>query len=98
MATLDSDKLRRALEGKLGCYVDDKKREHIWFYLKENGVIISRTMISKGSKETLRDELLSRIGKQLGLGAGNLVKFEKCTISKEEAIQMIRLNRPTNRP
>jgi hypothetical protein len=93
MATLESDKVRTALEVKLGCDTDDTDSHHIYFFVKDQNTCLSKTRMSKGSKHTLGEDLVSQMGKQLGLGGGgNLVKFQKCSISKEEAIQMIRTN------
>src|SRR6266567_8412571 len=91
MASLDSDKVDAALEGKLGCEVDRKKKDHNFFWVKENDVVLARTKISKGPKHTLSDNLVTMMARQLQLGvAGNLVKFVGCTLCKDDCLAIIR--------
>ena len=55
--------------------------------------MLSNTKISKGSKHTITDKIVSMMAKQLKLGgAGNLVKLVGCTIDKDECLQIIRTN------
>ncbi len=91
MASLESDKVDGALENKLGCEVDRKGRDHNFYWVKENDIVLARTKISKGPKHTLSDTLVTMMARQLQLGvAGNLVKFVACTLSKDGALDIIR--------
>lgn len=91
MATLESDKVREVLSNKLNCVVDTSKRSHDWYFVYENGEYLSGTFLSKGSKETLGDPIVSQMAKQLKLGvAGNFVKFVRCTLDKPECLKIIR--------
>lgn len=91
MATIESDKADEALTTKMGCEVDKSSRDHNFYWVKEGDKVLSYTKISKGPKHTLRDTLVSMIGKQLKLGGGgNFSKFVACTLSKDEAIQIIK--------
>src|SRR2546422_10225898 len=91
MASLDSDKVAAALENKLGCEVDRKKRDHNYFWVKEDDVVLARTKISKGPKHTLPDYLVTMMARQLQLGvAGNLVKLVGCALDKEDCLAIIR--------
>src|SRR5215831_20669573 len=90
MATLDSDKADAALETKMACEVDRKKKDHNYFYVKDGTTFLSSTKISKGAKHTLSDNLVSMMGKQLKLGGGNFAKFVNCTIDRDEALAIIR--------
>jgi hypothetical protein len=93
MATIESDKADAALAGKMGCEVDRSKRDHNFFFVKENGMVLSSTKISKGSKHTLGEDLVSVMGKKLGLGGGgNFVKFVSCKIDRDAAIKLIQSN------
>jgi len=91
MATLESDKVREILTSKLKCEVEKSKRDHDWFVVKDQGQVLATTSMSKGSKETLRDTLVSYMAKQLKLGgAGNFVKLVGCKLSRDECITIIR--------
>jgi hypothetical protein len=91
MATLESDKVHAALANKLNCEVDTSKRDHNWYVVRDGGQVLATTQMSKGSKETLRDTLCMLMARQLKLGgAGNLVKFVSCTLSKEECLAIMR--------
>jgi hypothetical protein len=91
MATLQSDKVHTALETKLGCEVDTTKRDHNWYFVNDGQTVLASTKISKGSKHTLDDSMVSKMGKQLKLGGGgNFAKFVVCTLSKDGALALIR--------
>ena len=90
MATLDSDKADAALETKMACEVDRKKKDHNYFYVKDGATFLASTKISKGAKHTLTDNLVSIMGKQLKLGGSNFAKSVNCTIGRDEAIAIIR--------
>lgn len=58
MATLDSDKVDKALRSKMQA---EREAAADWYYLikDEEGLVIASTSISKGAKETLRDNRVS---------------------------------------
>jgi hypothetical protein len=92
MATLESDVVHDKLTTKLHCKVDTKKKDHDWYFVHDvNGMFLSRTFMSKGAKHTLRDTLVVRMAKQLGLGtSANFVNFVGCSIEKDECLTIIR--------
>ncbi len=99
MASLESDRVDTALEHKLGCEVDRKKRDHNYFFVKENNVVLARTKISKGSKHTLSETLVTLMARQLQLGvAGNLVKFVNCTLDRDGCLAIIRASSGARAP
>jgi len=99
MATLESDEVDSALGGKLGCEVDRKKRDHNWYWVKDQGRYVTSTKISKGARHTLGNDLVLLMARQLGLGvAGNLVKFVKCKIDKPECMKIILATYPPPKP
>ena len=99
MATLDSDKVWSALQYKLGCEVDESGSDHVVFFVNEGDRVLARTHISKGPKHTLTETLLLLMGRELGVGGGgNLVKFEKCKICKEDFMKLIRASNPPQKP
>jgi hypothetical protein len=90
MATLESNNVHKVLAGKMGCE-KETKRDHDWYLVIDRGQYLSRTCLSKGSKETLSDRRVSEMAKQIGLGTtGNFVKFVSCTLEKEPALAIIR--------
>lgn len=91
MASLDSDKVDAALENKLGCEVDRTHADHNIYYVRENEVFLARTKISKGPKHTLSDTLVMLMARQLQVGgSGNLAKLVRCTMDKNECLDIIR--------
>jgi len=72
-----------------------------WYYkiYNEQGVFVSSTSISKGSKETLRDQRVRDMAHQLGLNtAQEFIDLVKCTLSREDALEIIQINRPLGTP
>ena len=79
------------MKGKMGCEVEDSKRDHDWYLVADQGKFLSRTCLSKGKKHTLFEKRVSEMARQLGLGtASNFVKFVDCTLTKEGALEIIR--------
>ena len=66
MATLESDKVDRALRGKMKAERLDRADWRYVVYNKE-GKQVSTTRISKGAKHTLSASRLSLMARQLGL-------------------------------
>ncbi len=98
MARLESSDVDRVLRGKMQA---ERKDKADWYYVVRNkeGIAISSTSISKGSKETLRDNRVRDMARQLGLdGSQQLVEFVGCTLSRDDAIKIIEKNRPPGTP
>jgi len=93
MATIESDKAHDKLVNKLHCHVEDKKRDHDWYFVFDAGKYLSRTCISKGPRHTIREKLAGKMAHQLGVGTtANLIDFLDCKISKEECLTIIRFS------
>lgn len=98
MARLESSETDKALRGKMKAERLDRAD---WYYkiYNEQGVFISSTSISKGSKETLRDNRVREMAHQIGLSTSQqFVDLVKCTLSREEALKVIQTNRPPGTP
>lgn len=98
MARLESSDVDRALRGKMQA---ERKDRADWYYVirNEEGVVISSTSISKGSRETLSDGRVRDMARQLGLSnSRELVDFVRCTLSREDALKIIESNRPPGTP
>ncbi len=98
MARLESDETDQALRGKMQAVRIDRAD---WYYkiYNEQGVFVSSTSISKGSKETLRDQRVRDMAHQLGLSTSQqFVNLVRCTLSREEALRIIQINRPPDTP
>lgn len=98
MARLESDKTDKALTGKMQA---ERINRADWYYkiYNEEGVFISSTSISKGAKETLRDQRVRDMAIQLGLNtAQEFVDLVSCKLSREEALKIIQANRPHGTP
>lgn len=92
MARLESDKVDRALRSKLKA---DREDSGDWYYTikDEEGLDIASTSISKGAKETLGDNRVSQRARQLRFdNANQFVQFVKCTISREDALKIMKRN------
>jgi len=98
MGRLESDETDKALRRKMQAVRLDRAD---WYYkiYNEQGVFVSSTSISKGSKETLRDQRVRDMAHQLGLNtAQELIDLVKCTLSREDALEIIQINRPPGTP
>jgi hypothetical protein len=98
MARLESDETDQALRGKMQAVRIDRAD---WYYkiYNEQGVFVSSTSISKGSKETLRDQRVRDMAHQLGLSTSQqFVNLVRCILSREEALRIIQINRPPGTP
>ena len=91
MASLESDKVRRALASKLGCKEENAK-DHIWFLLRdEKGKLLSKTKISHGPKHRIGDTLIGKMTRQIMLGtSSNFVSLVNCTKTREECLAIIK--------
>lgn len=95
MATLESDKVDRALRGKMKAERLDRAD---WRYVVYNqeGKQVSTTRISKGAKHTLSAGRLSLMARQLGLDTQQqLVDLVSCTLNREDALTIIETNSPS---
>jgi len=98
MARLESSDVDRALRFKMHAVRKDKAD---WYYIicNDDGVAISSTSISKGSKETLRDGRVRDMARQLGLDTSQqLVELVRCSLSREKALEIMEANRPPGTP
>lgn len=92
MSTLESDKVEKALKSKLKAEREDSG--DWYFYIKnEEGIEIASTSMSKGAKETLRDNRVSEMAKQLRFdNTRQFVQFVRCTVSRDEALESMKRN------
>lgn len=98
MPRLESSDVDRALRGKMQA---ERKDRADWYYIVRNdeGTAISSTSISKGSRDTLSDGRVRDMARQLGLSnSQQLVAFVRCTLSREDALKIIEVNRPPGTP
>ena len=94
MATLESDKVDRALRGKMKAERHDSGD---WYYVVYNsqGVAVSSTSISKGSKHTLSPSRVSQMARQLCLNKPQLlVDLVLCPLKREDALAIMEANCP----
>jgi hypothetical protein len=98
MGTLESDETDKALRVKMQAKRLDRPD---WFYkiYNEQGVFVSSTSISKGSKHTLRASRISGMAHQLGLNTSQeFIDLVKCTLSREDALKIMQTNCPPGTP
>jgi hypothetical protein len=90
MAALDSDRVRTALETKLGCKPDET--DHHRFVLRdEDGTILASTKISHGPKHSIGPTLIAKMARQIRLGtSANFVAMVKCPLTRDECLTIIR--------
>jgi|SRR5947209_3444008 len=92
MARLESDKVDKALRSKMKA---DREDAGDWYYIikDKEGLDIASTSISKGAKETLGDNRVSQMARQLRFdNANQFVQFVKCTISREDTLKIMKRN------
>lgn len=89
MATLNSDKVDRALRGKMKA----ERRDSVdWRYViyNEQGQQVSVTRISKGAKHTLSASRISLMARQLGFETTQqFVDMVACILSREETLRIM---------
>jgi hypothetical protein len=98
MGRLESSDTDKALRGKMKA---DRLDRADWYYkiYNEQGIFVSSTSISKGAKETLRDQRVRDMAIQLGLNTSQeFIDLVKCTLSREDALKIIQTNHPPGTP
>jgi hypothetical protein len=98
MGRLESDETDKALRSKMKAERLDRAD---WYYkiYNEQGIFVSSTSISKGSKETLRDQRVRDMALQLGLSTSQqFIDLVRCKLSREDALKIIQINRPPGTP
>jgi hypothetical protein len=92
MATVDSDKVQKALMGKMKA---ERKGSGDWWYLVRNddGIVVASTSLSRGSKQTLSSNRVSAMARQLRLNKAQLfVDLVSCTLNREDALKIMEDN------
>lgn len=96
MATLESDKVDRALRNKMRA----ERRDSLdWRYIiyNDKGEQISATRLSKGAKHTLAAGRIRDMAHQLGLETSKqFIDLVSCKLSREDALKIIESNSPPN--
>lgn len=94
MAGLESDKVERALLGKMKA---ERREGKDWKYIIYNDQHkqVSRTLLSKGAKHSLGPNRVREMAHQLGLETSKqLHDLVNCTLSREKALEIIERNLP----
>ncbi len=92
MATVDSDKVDRALRGKM---MVERKGSGDWWYLvrNDNGIVVASTSLSRGAKHTLGPNRVSQMARQLRLNKPqHFIDLISCTLSREDALKIMEDN------
>jgi len=94
MATLETNKVDKALRGKMQAKRVDSGD---WYYIisddEEN--FIASTSISRGAKHTLSETRVNQMAHQLRLGTSKrFVALVQCTLDREEALEIMQSNPP----
>jgi hypothetical protein len=94
MAGLESDKVEKALLGKMQA---ERREGKDWRYIIYNDQKrqVSRTGLSKGAKHTLGASRVSEMARQLGLETSRqFVDLVQCPLSREKALEIMERNLP----
>jgi len=91
MAGLESDKVEKALLGKMQAIRREGKD---WKYIIYNDQKkqVSRTLLSKGAKHTLDPGRVSEMAHQLGLKPRQFIDLVNCPLSREKALKIMEHN------
>lgn len=94
MTTLESDKVEKALKNKMKAEREGESSGDWYYYIKnEEGIEIASTSMSKGAKETLGNNRVSQMARQLRFDNTNqFVQFVRCTVSRDEALKTMKRN------
>ena len=96
MATLESDKIDRALRGKMQA---ERKDTGDWYFVifDNEGNVIASTSLSKGAKHTLSELRINQMAHQLRLSTSKqFVDMVKCTLGRDEALKFMKSNPPSS--
>lgn len=94
MATLETDKVDRALKRKMQA---DREDAGDWYYIicNDKGDFVASTSISKGAKHTLGENRVNQMAHQLRLSTSKqFVDLVKCTLERDEALSIMEANPP----
>jgi hypothetical protein len=96
MPTLESDKVTKALTGKMQAeYVESGDRYFV--ISNDEGIFVASTSISKGAKHTLSEQRVSDMKRQLRLSTSKqFVDLVNCPLSREEALKIMESNPPSS--
>ena len=95
MPSLESDKVDKALRGKMQAIRLPDTGD--WYYViaDDHGNEIASTSISKGSKHSISPGRVSTMARQICLSnAGELVDLVNCTLSRADALKIMQTNCP----
>ena len=96
MATLETDKVEKALKRKMQA---ERVDSGDWYFViyNDTGDFIASTSISKGAKHTLGEIRVNQMANQLRLSTSKqFVDLVKCTLSREEALRIMESNPPSS--
>jgi hypothetical protein len=96
MPTLESDKVTKALTGKMQA---EQVESGDWYFVISNdeGIFVASTSISKGAKHTLSEQRVSDMKRQLRLSTSKqFVDLVSCPLSREEALKIMESNPPSS--
>ncbi len=93
MPSLDSDKVDAALRNKMRAEVDEDRRHYIYTVADDEGYYVATTAMSKGGKQALGANLVSKMARDLGLKTGEMTDMVRCPLSREAALAAIMFNR-----
>jgi len=98
MGSIDSDKVHRALKGKMKAEIEEKV-DRVYYIYDEQGDYVSSTSISQGPKETLRGNRVAEMKRQLGLDTSQqLIDLVQCRLSRKDTLEIMQRNRPSGTP
>lgn len=89
MPTFESDEVNTALTVKMKAIVIDSGDKQYKIY-DLDGKYVGRTLMSKGAKHTIADNLASLMARQLGLTNQQFKKLVDCSASREEVLEQMK--------
>jgi hypothetical protein len=94
---MDTRDIRRTLLRKLHA-IEDRKKDHIFFYFDRDGKQHRATKLSHGLQGQLDDTLLGLIAKQLRLQKKELDSLVECSLKEDEYFKRWSERDQANRP
>lgn len=77
----------------------EEKADRVYYIYDDNDDLVCSTSISQGGKETLRDNRIAGMRRQLCLSTSQqLVDLVDCRLSRESALKIMRENHPPGSP
>ncbi|GEM_PF-2654093 len=94
MPVLDSQETRRQFKSKLRAEEDASAKGHYFYLFRLGDTIVATTKASRGSRQTISNDLVARMAHQLGVTPNALAEAIRCTLQTDSFYKLISMGVP----